>query len=1771
MNPEYSSSELVTTPRGCGKRKPRIAFRWLRMGIASLCSLLVLANTDASAQNVNLRPSQFRVTVPIGSTDTTVISNILVDVSGISMPVEVNVTGLPAGAGYTLTTSDGTPFTSTSDDTNIVLTVYTTNITAGIHTFYLNATGGATRTIPLEIQSAHIWNGSLNVSNNWNSASSWLGGIPTSTGDVVFGTRGGQTNNSFPSGISFTNIGLDASTTIGSLRFSQNAGITSDFTNALYHTLSMAPNTTLTITGTNGFTLLRDTIDELDSAENRTMGVNIVGGANSRIVVSNEAANVAVLIGESQSATLNMSNLTTFTAYVNRVGFADYKLFPHYNEYNEGGNFNANPRDMAANIYLARSNFITALYVGPDNYDNEFTRTYAITTLQPGETHGQGSATPNLRFYLGFTNAFFADSFCIVGANGATGNAGEFRFNPAFGTNSGAMFRGTNGTGRMSVFSIADDGGPIPAQSTVRANVVDFSGGVINLLADRFYMSRDRTLIISNQNPVVESQLTIGRGVVDVNMAFLGYQEHDGKTNWTEIGGAEAYRNYCRADLIVNNGGIFRVNGTLTLGYTADTNPEAVAEQYNTRGTVTINQGGTVMADTIVADGGLNFVSISQPRNNRITINQGTLIVTNQIGAEPGLPLDSLSMTEATLNLRVVAGRTNVYVRNFLNLGGVPSTIRISSVSGVTSYPTNIPLISYETATPFITADVSGATGLAPGAQGYILNNPDTKTIELYLTTNAPNTLVWRGNVNNNWDLTTKNWVTAAGNIPTNFSLGDFVTFDDTAVSGEVAITEVVVPAQSGGAGVTITNNTLNYTFNAVGGAIAGTASLVKSGSGSLEFNAAESGPLTVLGGTLTGSGILGTVTVASNVVVDFGGSMSGLTSTGTVTVALGGSVNGIVSLQGGSLTVDGLIDTAALSTGFTIVNTRITNNGTINVRGTANPAMVMDVNSVLANHGIIRLFSQRFNFSGLVFGDGFFIDNDGGLLGADARVNMLSDNRALLSPGAEPFNSIGTLYFGNRLDLHAGNPNNNAGILLIEVDFSHPQVHDKLQVDRWNNIASTIIITNINPGAGQFEAGQMFRIFENNNGITESNFVDTAGIWPLILPAVPGPGLQWDLSRVREYGEVSIVASPLVWDGNGSGEWAVSVGGANWKAGQTYTDSQGAIFNDTAVGTTTINLTGAVAPGGFSRVTNIVEGVSTNFVNSAPPVVPGVVFDNSSKNYTISGTGKIFGAATLYKRGSGTLTILTTNEFIGGAILEGGIVEMGNIQALGVVATTANTFGAQGAYNQFVIDGAGLNYLGMLNANLNRAMTIKSGGASIGVASATNELTLSTAVRGEGSLTKVGPGTLVLSQSGHAYQGGTEINEGAVRLTTTAAGFGPISLGNGVALELSGNFTLTNAIQLAGSGSTLAVLGSSTLTSSGPWSGGGSVTFNNTNLFTFRGSLSALSGTISFGTTSGRYRFNATTNDNIAVGSADAEFDLGTGASTLNVLNGAGLTYHLGALNGGPDTVLFGASTNADLSGTTFSIGAKGTDSVFNGRITNGLDTVSVTKVGAGKLLLNGANTYTGPTLVTAGTLGGTGSINGSLTVQSGATLAPGVDIGTFTVNGTATLQGITVMELNRNASPIKNDRLVATTIVGGGTLIVTNVGPDIANGTTFQLFSSGVSGFTSVVLPTSDPLNTKTYTWENNIAANGSITLVSGGSTGVDTTPTEITTTVGGGVLTLTWPTSHIGWQLWSNSVSLTDTGSWFLVSGSEQTNRIDSAIDPSKTNVFFRLLLP
>ncbi|MEI9960790.1 MAG: autotransporter-associated beta strand repeat-containing protein [Limisphaerales bacterium] len=97
--------------------------------------------------------------------------------------------------------------------------------------------------------------------------------------------------------------------------------------------------------------------------------------------------------------------------------------------------------------------------------------------------------------------------------------------------------------------------------------------------------------------------------------------------------------------------------------------------------------------------------------------------------------------------------------------------------------------------------------------------------------------------------------------------------------------------------------------------------------------------------------------------------------------------------------------------------------------------------------------------------------------------------------------------------------------------------------------------------------------------------------------------------------------------------------------------------------------------------------------------------------------------------------------------------------------------------------------------------------------------------------------------------------------------------------------------------------------------------------------------------------------------------------------------------------------------------------------------------------------------------TLGGNGSVLGDVTATG--TVTPGAPVGTLSFSSSLALFGTTIMELNRTNAQ-NADLISAAAITFGGTLTITNLGPDLQAGDTFNLFDGASSGsFSETNLP--------------------------------------------------------------------------------------------------------
>ncbi len=153
-------------------------------------------------------------------------------------------------------------------------------------------------------------------------------------------------------------------------------------------------------------------------------------------------------------------------------------------------------------------------------------------------------------------------------------------------------------------------------------------------------------------------------------------------------------------------------------------------------------------------------------------------------------------------------------------------------------------------------------------------------------------------------------------------------------------------------------------------------------------------------------------------------------------------------------------------------------------------------------------------------------------------------------------------------------------------------------------------------------------------------------------------------------------------------------------------------------------------------------------------------------------------------------------------------------------------------------------------------------------------------------------------------------------------------------------------------------------------------------------------------------------------------------------------------------------------------------------------LGTSPVISMAAGSTLDVSAN---GGTFALNGSqaLTGAGTLNGNLQINPGTSFLPSVTNGVFLVtNGTATLQGTTVMSINRSGSGQTNSILDASSISFDGTLTISNLGPAVVTGDTYQLFIA--NSYSGVFAATNLPALPVGYSWDTSSLGSGTLKVL-------------------------------------------------------------------------------
>ncbi|WP_404927963.1 autotransporter domain-containing protein [Mesorhizobium sp. ORM16] len=375
---------------------------------------------------------------------------------------------------------------------------------------------------------------------------------------------------------------------------------------------------------------------------------------------------------------------------------------------------------------------------------------------------------------------------------------------------------------------------------------------------------------------------------------------------------------------------------------------------------------------------------------------------------------------------------------------------------------------------------------------------------------------------------------------------------------------------------------------------------------------------------------------------------------------------------------------------------------------------------------------------------------------------------------------------------------------------------------------------------------------------------------------------------------------------------------------------------------------------------------------------------DVAAQSQSLSWSGNISGNGGLFKTGAGTLVLIGNNTYTGGTQVAGGTLWVASDAKLGAAGTHVDlNNGALRASETFT----SARPVGLLGA----------GGAIL--VDANKSLTLSGVVRGSGSLTKTGDGTLILTGA-NAYTGSTTVNAGVLQGNTMSL-LGHITNNASVVLDQAANGTYAGNITGLGS---LTKIGAGTLIlpAAANYAGGTTV------------SAGALQGTT--------FSLQGNILNNAAV-----IFDQGFDGTYAGNMTGTGtLTKN------GPGTLTL-----------------TGTSSVDGGMTVN-----------AGALLANGSIASSrGLRVNTRATVGGTGILPS--TIINGGTLSPGNSIGTINIIGNLAFGAGSVYAVEVSGSAADRANVTGSADLSGGTVDVTFLaGGSVSRNYTILNATGGLGG---------------------------------------------------------------------------------------------------------------
>ncbi|EGH2240870.1 autotransporter outer membrane beta-barrel domain-containing protein [Salmonella enterica] len=527
---------------------------------------------------------------------------------------------------------------------------------------------------------------------------------------------------------------------------------------------------------------------------------------------------------------------------------------------------------------------------------------------------------------------------------------------------------------------------------------------------------------------------------------------------------------------------------------------------------------------------------------------------------------------------------------------------------------------------------------------------------------------------------------------------------------------------------------------------------------------------------------------------------------------------------------------------------------------------------------------------------------------------------------------------------------------------------------------------------------------------------------------------------------------------------------------------------------------TGGTLISGGTLVASNVEALGSGNVtdNATLELNTGGTFDN-----VISGSGQVV------KSGDDALTLSGTNTYRGGTTISGGTLVASNVNALGSGDVTDNATLEMNTGGDFAnnIGGTGSvvksgdKTLTLSGTNSYTGGTTISGGTlvannveALGTGDVTNNATLElntggdfdNAISGSGQVVKSGDKTLTLSGA-NSYSGATTISGGTLIAThVNALGTGAIDNRASLLLDASGQFTVTDLTTESGGNTEIgagSTLQATTLTQKSDSTLTINLNSNTADPVIHAASQVSLAGTLDItgvgdvldsdpASTDDLDTFTLIASDKTIAGDfekltvAGMDADLADFITVDGRIDDTGKQYELTtALTWYADrddavTDAHGTFnlTNADGSFAVNTV-LENVDATLDPASATGWDGTSLIKQGAGTLILNAENTYTGGTTISGGTLVATNvDALGSGAVTDDATLelnAGGTFDNAISGSGQVVKSGDDVLTLSGANS------YSGGTLISDGTLVASNVealgSGDVTDNATLEMNTGG------------------------------------------------------------------------------------------------------------------